>query len=231
MLNVFIHAWFWQGFDERNLRFKKICKKLGGGNENWSCSIFNLKTINLNALFWREKFTCGFKKIFRMAEMKASHIQFLNCCPNELFWREKLRADLRKYPESRKRKLIIFSFLTSNLKISSNYLVGSSEAGSGSFRTYQQGDQTSYWCNQCNYESSHRSNMNRHIRMVHGVVENWPCFLCPGKSFKNKQSLNAHKRSNHRNTQNWSQKRQIESKNAKLNENTPNCTNINQIDL
>ena len=110
---------------------------------------------------------------------------------------------------NQKRKLLVFLFFEySNLKISSNYLVGSS-AGSG-FRTYQQGDQTSYWCNQCNYESSHRSNMNRHIRMVHGLVENWPCFLCPGKSFKNKQSLNAHKRSNHRNTPNWSEKRQIE---------------------
>ena len=116
---------------------------------------------------------------------------------------------------NQKRKLLVFLFFEySNLKISSNYLVGSS-AGSG-FRTYQQGDQTSYWCNQCNYESSHRSNMNRHIRMVHGLVENWPCFLCPGKSFKNKQSLNAHKRSNHRNTPNWSEKRQIEQKYIKL---------------
>ena len=147
------------------------------------------------------------------------------------FDEKSLRADLRKYPESRKRKLIIFSFLTSNLKISSNYLVGSSEAGSGSFRTYQQGDQTSYWCNQCNYESSHRSNMNRHIRMVHGVVENWPCFLCPGKSFKNKQSLNAHKRSNHRNTPNWSGIRQIEPKYAKLYKYTPNWPGIQKKSL
>ena len=126
-----------------------------------------------------------------------------------------LHSNFWKYSGTGNYSCLSTHFLNSNLKIPSNYLVGSSEAGSG-FRTYQQGDQTSYWCNQCNYESSHRSNMNRHIRMVHGLVENWPCFLCPGKSFKNKQSLNAHKRTNHRNAPNWSEKRQIEQKYIKL---------------